>query len=269
MGYTLFFSWKSDTPSNANRSFIREAVDAAIKKVTDAGAVEDAPRVDSGMEGVAGSPEVASAMFEKIRDSGVVVGDVSLVGAITRQDGSSKRTPNPNVLLELGYAPATLGWGRVIGVMNEHFGSAYEQPFDLRNRRFPIRYTLDPANPTDRNAALSHLTSDLEGAIQAVSDSDHRAAEVVTMRLDSSCRAYIAKYASIHRIPEPAGNSTIFGSASGLDTPRLLGAIARLLDLDVIRAVYNASTAGYEYELTYLGRAVLKCLGKNGVGRPA
>jgi hypothetical protein len=173
MEYTVFYSWQSDTPSNANRYFIRSALDAAVGKVSATAAVEEAPRVDSGMEGVAGSPEVATVMFEKIRDSGVVVGDVSLVGTIKRHDGSSKRTPNPNVLLELGYAAATLGWGRVIGVMNGHFGSAFDLPFDLRNRRFPIRYSLHPENPSDRDAALSGMTNDLESALQAVVASDY------------------------------------------------------------------------------------------------
>jgi hypothetical protein len=268
VAYTVFYSWQSDTDSDANRSFIRRALDGAIKKVNGTVAVEDAPRVDSGMEGVAGSPEVATVMFEKIRDSGVVVGDVSLVGAIARHDGSSKRTPNPNVLLELGYAAATLGWGRVIGVMNEHFGSAFEQPFDLRNRRFPIRYSLDPAKPSGRGAALCRLANDLAGALQAVVTSDHRAAETVAARLDTSCRAFIAQYAAATRIPEPAGNSFSLGSSSGLDTPRLLAAIGRLLDLGVIRAVYDSS-AGYAYEWTYLGRAVVARLTKNGGRAPA
>jgi len=268
VGYTLFYSWQSDTASNANRSFIRSALEGAVGKVSAAVAVEDAPRVDSGMEGIAGSPEVAAVMFEKIRDSGVVVGDVSLVGAIARHDGSSKRTPNPNVLLELGYAAAILGWGRVIGVMNEHFGSAFEQPFDLRNRRFPIRYSLDPAEPSGRDAALSRLTNDLAGALEAVVTSDYRAAETVAARLDTNCRAFIAQYATANRIPEPAGNSFSLGSNSGLDTPRLLAAIGRLLDLGAIRAVYDSSS-GYAYEWTYLGRAVVARLTKNCGRAPA
>lgn len=253
-GYTVFFSWQSDTPSNVNRSFIRAALDAAVATL---GAVEEVPRVDSGMDGVAGSPEVATVMFEKVRESGIVVADLTLVGKTQRHDGKVKRTPNPNVLLELGYAAAALGWNRVIGVMNSHFGTAEEQPFDVRNRRFPIQYSLDPAKTENREVQLRALTSDLKGAIQAVADSDYRAAELVTTRLDTSSRAFIAKYSASDKIPEPAANSFSLGSGSGLDTPRLLAAIARLLDLGVIRAAFDLSTRGYFYEWTYLGRAVL------------
>ena len=251
--YTVFYSWQSDTPSSANRSFIRDALDAAVAKV---GTVQDAARVDSGMEGVAGSPEVATVMFEKIRESGIMVADLTLVGVIQRQDGESRRAPNPNVLLELGYAAAVLGWGRVLGVMNEHFGPAREQPFDVRNRRFPIQYKLDPANAGDRKTQLSQLTKNLAGAIEAVADTDYRAAGVVIGRLDTSSRTFIAKYSGSEKIPEPAANSYLVGSGSGLDTPRLLAAIGRLLDLGVIRAVYHLPTRSYIYEWTYLGRAV-------------
>jgi hypothetical protein len=62
VGYTVFYSWQSDTPANANRSLIRDALDAAVATLD---AVQEAPRVDTGMEGVAGSPEVATVMFEK------------------------------------------------------------------------------------------------------------------------------------------------------------------------------------------------------------
>jgi hypothetical protein len=265
VGLIVFYSWQSDTAPNANRSFIRIALEAATKRIGRIDAVEDSPRIDSGMEGVAGSPEVATVMFEKIRDSGVVVGDVTLVGTILRHDGSSKRTPNPNVLLELGYAAATLGWGRVIGVMNEHFASAIDQPFDLRNRRFPILYSLNPAHPSERDATLSRLTTDLEGALRAVVTSDYRAAETVAARLDTSCRAFIAQYATATRIPEPPANSFSLGSSSGLDTPRLLAAISRLLDLGAIRAVLDPST-GYAYEWTYLGKSVVAYVGKNNRG---
>ena len=52
-------------------------------------------------------------------------------------------SPNPNVLLEHGYALACLGDERLIGVMNSGTGGRAELlPFDLKHRRWPINYEL-------------------------------------------------------------------------------------------------------------------------------
>ncbi len=55
-----------------------------------------------------------------------------------------KAMPNPNVLLELGYAAAKLGWDRLVLVMNTNYGHPEELPFDLRNRRFPLTFKIAP-----------------------------------------------------------------------------------------------------------------------------
>jgi hypothetical protein len=46
-----------------------------------------------------------------------------------------KRAPNPNVLVEYGYALARHGVQRLLLVMNTAFGSPSELPFDLRHLR--------------------------------------------------------------------------------------------------------------------------------------
>lgn len=255
MQYAVFYSWQTDVRGNANRTLIREALDGAVAVALRTGTVADVPRVDSGMEGVAGSPEVATVMFEKIEKSAIFVGDLTLAGQVGADD-SAKRTPNPNVLLELGFAAATLGWGRVITVMNEFYGSAFDQPFDVRNRRFPVRYSLDPGTPDARAAALSALTRDLAGALSAVMDTDLERAAKTARSLDTSCRTFIALYAGAQLIPEPHPNTFTLGAANGLDTPRLLAAISRLLELDVIEWV-KTDTGQSAYAWTWLGREVV------------
>ena len=73
MTYTIFYSWQSDSPAHCNRTFIRHAIDAAVAAINDGATVVDSPRVDSGMEGIAGTPEVASVMFEKIKKSAIFI----------------------------------------------------------------------------------------------------------------------------------------------------------------------------------------------------
>ena len=71
-----------------------------------------------------GYPSITETIFSKIEQSEVFVADVTFVGETDRRDGTkAKKLSNPNVLAELGYAAAKLGWDRVILVMNKHYGS--------------------------------------------------------------------------------------------------------------------------------------------------
>jgi hypothetical protein len=257
MGYTIFYSWQSDTAARASRSFIRTALDTAVDILSAGAEVQDAPRVDSGMENVAGSPEVASVMFEKIREAAIMVVDVTLVGEITRSDGSYRRVPNPNVLLEMGFAAATLGWGRVIAVMNDHFGAPTEQPFDVRNRRFPITFTLDPSSMDRRDQQREALTSALKGALQTAIDADYRAAVTAASRLDINCYNYIRAFGQEQRVRSTDPQSIASVNGGKLDTQRLLAAETRLLDLGIIRAIISPKWGVTEYEWTFLGSQVL------------
>jgi hypothetical protein len=51
-------------------------------------------------------------------------------------------TPNPNVLLELGYALYRLSWDRIICLNNEKFSKIEDMPFDLLQNRIS-RYSFD------------------------------------------------------------------------------------------------------------------------------
>ena len=43
--------------------------------------------------------------------------------------------PNPNVMLELGYATHVVGWDKVICVLNSDYGAPENMPFDIASRR--------------------------------------------------------------------------------------------------------------------------------------
>ncbi|EPL3198968.1 hypothetical protein NLW48_000379 [Acinetobacter baumannii] len=130
MNDRIFYSWQSDCPSNTNRNFIGNALEKAIDEIVKDDKTTIIPVIDRDTLGVAGSPDISHAIFEKIDTASVFVCDVSII------DNTVKRpTPNPNVLIELGYAVKTLGWNRVIMVMNTKFGTPEMLPFDLRARR--------------------------------------------------------------------------------------------------------------------------------------
>src|SRR5436305_3979267 len=110
----IFYSWQSDLPNAVNRSFIEKALETAIKSVRNDDSIQIEPVIDRDTSGVPGSPDIAGTILEKIEQSQIFVCDVSIINL----DQPSRPTPNPNVLVELGYALRALGPQRVIMVLN-------------------------------------------------------------------------------------------------------------------------------------------------------
>jgi len=130
MADKVFYSWQSDSPNNTNKNFILTALGKAIKEIADDGDLEVEPVVDRDTQGVAGSPDISASIFAKIDEASVFVCDVSIIEAKVQRP-----SPNPNVLVELGYAVKVLGWGRIVMVMNTFYGGPELLPFDLRGKR--------------------------------------------------------------------------------------------------------------------------------------
>lgn len=127
--FKIFYSWQSDLPGNKTRNFIRECIDEAIELAEESEAIE-AER-DEATKGTTGSPNIVTTLFSKIDNCDLFIADVSL--CYTCDTKGEKKSPNPNVLLELGYAVKRLGWERVICLCNKDFGNEY--PFDIAHNR--------------------------------------------------------------------------------------------------------------------------------------
>lgn len=259
MGLSIFFSWQSDTPGDCNRKFIRQALDVAVASCAAESTVEDSPRVESGMEGIAGTPEVAAVMFGRIKDSALFLGDMTLVGTITKAGADeTKRVPNPNVLLEMGYAAGTMGWGRIICVMNEYFGKRTELPFDARNRRFPIAYSLAPGDKSQGERVQKDLTRWIKFAIETVLRNEYEAVSEAISALDINCLQLMIVHGSKASFAAPNPNTTTSGGS--LDTAKFNSAVIRLLDLKLLRAEIDSAKGLYAYRWTYLGSQALQRL---------
>lgn len=135
----IFYSWQSWLPRESNRSLIHDALEAACDEIAVSVSEAQRPEVDHDTLGVPGAPDVAQTIFSKIDTCDAFVADVSLIAC-----EGGRFTPNPNVLIELGYAVKTLGWERVIFVLNTHFGPPEALPFDLKTKR-GVKYSVDPS----------------------------------------------------------------------------------------------------------------------------
>jgi hypothetical protein len=156
----LFYSWQANLPSSTNRNFILKALEKAVRRIRDDESIGVEPRIDRDTLGVPGSPDIASTIFEKIDECDGFVADVSIINKKPRP------TPNPNVLVELGYALKAKGSANIILVMNTAFGKPEDLPFDLRARRI-TSYLMTEQNG-DRAPVRKRLEQVLESAIRSV-----------------------------------------------------------------------------------------------------
>jgi hypothetical protein len=159
----IFYSWQSDLPNSTNRSFIETALQKATKSIRNDDSIEVDPVVDRDTANVPGSPDIASTIFAKIEEAQIFVCDISIINS---ESDLKRLTPNPNVLIELGYAFKALGADRVIMVMNTVFGKPENLPFDLKMRRV-ITYCMNKEND-DKSQERNKLQSTLKEALNAV-----------------------------------------------------------------------------------------------------
>jgi hypothetical protein len=144
--FVVFYAWQSDSPAKVNRNFIESALETSIKEVEKSGVVDSSPRLDKDTKDVSGIPDIANTILQKIQSADAFLADLTYVGGVFEESGkpTGDVIPNPNVMIELGYALAELGWERIVTVINTHYGSQEKLPFDLKNRRWPIDYNLAP-----------------------------------------------------------------------------------------------------------------------------
>lgn len=155
MIHSIFYSWQSDLPVSENKSYISSCLSKAVQKLKTEKKFSLEYVIDRATNNRIGTIDIADSIFKKINIAKLFVADISIINSKNRK---YRKTPNPNVLLELGYAVRTIGWENVVCVYNTKYGKPEDLPFDLRNRRL-VLYNSD----NDK----SHLTNDLLQIITA------------------------------------------------------------------------------------------------------
>ena len=193
MAQSIFYSWQSDSPQKTNRVFIRECLQQVLKKLSRGQEIDDTIRLDQDTAGIPGVPDIANVIFGKIREAGVFVADLTLCS----KSESGKRSPNPNVLIELGYAFSAISDARVVMVMNTAFGNAQELPFDLAHKRWPVRYSLSASeveNQEKKGEQRKQLTDALYSAIRLVLDATSHPTSTLPRLTGSPSLNHIEQY---------------------------------------------------------------------------
>lgn len=160
--FTVFYSWQSDLKNSTNRSFIEDALKRAVATLGD---LEIA--IDRDTQDMAGSPDISEAIFAKIEKADAFVCDVSIINSEVIQAGGTQArpVPNPNVLIELGYAMRVLPWERILLVVNDAYGAVEVLPFDIKRKR-ALTYNLLPGE--DKKEVRSRFVSTLAVAVESI-----------------------------------------------------------------------------------------------------
>lgn len=149
--FKIFYSWQSDI--STTRAFIRKVIDDAISLLDEIETIE-AER-DEATKGLTGSPNIVESIYKKIDSCDLFIADItSCYKGVYREN---KMSPNPNVLLELGFAAKCLGWGRVICFCNSDNDNSY--PFDIAQNRI-TSFSLENNNPDKESKRLAKIIHD-------------------------------------------------------------------------------------------------------------
>ena len=173
----VFYSWMSDQENYSNRGFIQDCLEKALKQIGKDESIGITPALDRDTKGESGSPDISSIIFSKIARARAFVADISRMGAplskkqkkVMRRAGvrRTRQSPNPNVLVELGFAAGQLGWERCLLVVNTAFGPVEKLPFDLRGRRILTYHVAEKEHRVSaRESFIPLLKSRLIEAMQ-------------------------------------------------------------------------------------------------------
>jgi hypothetical protein len=160
MQFTVFYSWQSDLAVETNKGLIRGAIKLACNNLeNEFQATELRITVDEAADNVSGSPNIPLTIFDKIASADVFICDITTINkevievieAIRNLQAIEDITkpkklrpvPNPNVMIELGYAIAHLGWDRIIMLFNTSYGTLEDAPFDIDRHKIH-HYKLSP-----------------------------------------------------------------------------------------------------------------------------
>ncbi|MCK5125268.1 MAG: hypothetical protein KAR42_03340 [candidate division Zixibacteria bacterium] len=155
MNNTIFYSWQSDLPNDSNRGFIESCLKKASKKISNISPFSIDFVLDRDTKNETGTPDIANSIFKKISKAKIFVADISIINS----DYNGRKSPNPNVLLELGYASRILGWEKIFCFYNLDYGNYDDLPFDLKQKR-PITYSLNGEVKSDVREELSKIVAE-------------------------------------------------------------------------------------------------------------
>lgn len=132
--FTLFFSWQSD--EKKSQSIIESSLLESVEQLKKEGYKVF---IDHSTLNNPGMPDITQTILNKIDNCDIFVADITPIQPSTTNNvnGSSitKERPNPNVLIEMGYAMSALGVDYIIPLAHQGNWKTQDLPFDINHGR--------------------------------------------------------------------------------------------------------------------------------------
>jgi hypothetical protein len=156
----IFYSWQSEVSKETNQHAIKAELRTACSEVEAAFGIKII--LDEATRDAAGSPNIPIMVFEKISMCDIFICDITTVNQAAPAE--FRRAANSNVLVELGYAVAEVGWERILMLFNKQFGDVKDAPFDIDRHRISAYKITDEKD----NGGKKQLKELLVVAIQTI-----------------------------------------------------------------------------------------------------
>ncbi len=157
MEYHVFYSWQSDLDEETNRKFILKAIEKAASNLKTKKKIE--VYIDQATRDTSGAIDIAETIEQKVKQCDIFIGDVSIINKRSK----FRKTPNPNVIFELGLACEVVGWNNIILINNESYGKYESLPFDIKTRRGIGYFVSNDSKELEKK--IEELKNDLYKAI--------------------------------------------------------------------------------------------------------
>lgn len=133
--FKLFFSWQSD--DNKTKKILSDAIKKAVKDIRVYHNYNIT--IEESTSNTSGSPQIVQTILDKIDSCDIFLADITPVCNYSKQLGNNqsitKQVPNPNVLMELGYALSAVGMYYTICAAHQGEWNSNDLPFDINHNR--------------------------------------------------------------------------------------------------------------------------------------
>ena len=230
MIHNIFYSWQSDLPEENNKAFIGSCLRKALSKIKEDKNFSLEYVIDRATSKRIGTVDIAQTIFNKINNAKLFVADVSIINHRSRK---YRKTPNPNVLIELGYAVRTIGWANVICVFNTKYGHPEDLPFDIRNRRLLLYNSED-----DKSVLINDLCQIIRGSDKMLVPSD-------IIRDFYNAKIYTSLFQLVSDV-----HKMLFGYEDGT-TVKNISKTLNLQKKDIVKKLSNCTLLGFQLFKSY------------------
>ena len=177
--FTLFYSWQSE--DNKSTRIIEAALTEVVTNLKESYGFDLA--IDHSTLGKSGSPSIDQAILDKIDHCDIFLADITPVVNYQKTEGNGKQrtisVPNPNVLVELGYALSAVGTEYVVLAAHQaQSWSPHDLPFDINHRKVNVF-----------NSSNCNLTNDILQVIDYIKEHGrhrHKAMPYLLAKLKTS-----------------------------------------------------------------------------------